>query len=218
MQAQVGGDADHRDGAARVALQGFGDRKGFDGRHNAHRFDGLAAAAKELLLTGVGTALDANCFAEAKGYGIEVSHHAADLAAGSGEGVDGHGTGARDPTVQPRVRIALAKASRLGRLPGPLAAPLPSAPARRHHLHADRRQGDQRQLDVLDPKGDANDRDGAHHTRQPPAQAHHQAAEYKPEDVEQQGHGIRLPVIGQSCSHGPRASAAQCRLRLWGAG
>jgi hypothetical protein len=27
-----------------------------------------------------------------------------------------------------------------------------------------------------------------------------------------------LPVIGQSCSHGPRASAARCRLRLWGAG
>jgi hypothetical protein len=26
-----------------------------------------------------------------------------------------------------------------------------------------------------------------------------------------------LPVIGQSCSHDP-ASAAQCRLRLWGAG
>jgi hypothetical protein len=143
VQAHVGGDAeqakgglspqrgsDHRDGAARLALKSFGDRKGFDGRHKAHLFDGLAAAAKELLFTGVGTAFDA--------IGIEVNHHAADLAAGSGKGLDGHGTGARDPTVQPGVRgcrqgrrhaacVALANASRLGTVLGPLAAVLPLA-------------------------------------------------------------------------------------------
>ena len=66
VQAHVGGDAeqakgglsppqwgsDHRDGAARLALQGFGDRKGFDGRHKAHLFDGLAAAAKNYCSQG----------------------------------------------------------------------------------------------------------------------------------------------------------------------
>jgi len=63
-------------------------------RDKAHLFDGLAAAAKELLLAGMGTAFEAS--------GIEVDHHAADFAAGERD--DGHGTGARDPTDPPDVR------------------------------------------------------------------------------------------------------------------
>ena len=37
--------------------------------------------------------------------------------------------------------------------------------AHRHHLHADRGQCDQRQLDVLDPEGNADDRHEAGHCR-----------------------------------------------------
>ena len=33
--------------------------------------------------------------------------------------------------------------------------------------------------------GQANDRDDAEHTRQPPAQAHHQPAEHKPQNIQQ---------------------------------
>jgi len=39
--------------------------------------------------------------------------------------------------------------------------PVPVSGAPRHHLQADRRQGDQGQLDVLDAKGDPNDCDEA---------------------------------------------------------
>jgi hypothetical protein len=43
------------------------------GRDQPHLFDGLAAAAQELLLAGMGTAFDAS--------GIEVDGHATDFAA-----------------------------------------------------------------------------------------------------------------------------------------
>lgn len=121
--------SDHRHGAALCALHCLGDGKGFFSRDKAHLLDGLAAATKELLLAGEGTAFDA--------IGIEVDHHAADFAAGERD--DGHGIGARDPTDQPGVRwrrqgrrhaacVALAEPSRLGRVLGPLETTQPPTP------------------------------------------------------------------------------------------
>jgi hypothetical protein len=66
------GSAD-RDGAAGGALQLAGKGEGLLGRDQPHLFDGLAAAAQELLLAGMGTAFDAS--------GIEVDGHATDFAA-----------------------------------------------------------------------------------------------------------------------------------------
>jgi hypothetical protein len=55
------------------AQQLAGKGEGLLGRDQPHLFDGLAAAAQELLLAGMGTAFDAS--------GIEVDGHATDFAA-----------------------------------------------------------------------------------------------------------------------------------------
>ena len=67
--------------------------------------------------------------------------------------------------------------------------------AHRHHLHADRGKCDQRQLDVLDPEGNADDRHEAGHCggevadRQPPAR--HQ----KPDHVAHHPEGSGPEVV-----------------------
>jgi hypothetical protein len=68
--------------------------------HEAHLLNGLAAAAKRNGVALMAIGLDANCFAEAKGYGIDMHHQPADFAAGSRG--DRHGRkGAEHPPQRP---------------------------------------------------------------------------------------------------------------------
>ena len=83
--------SDHRHGAALCALHCLGDGKGFFSRDKAHLLDGLAAAAKELDLTGSG--------AELLNAGlIAVNHKQADFTDGALG--SGHGWGGAENTDQ----------------------------------------------------------------------------------------------------------------------
>lgn len=108
------GSAD-RDGAAGGALQLAGKGERLLGRDQPHLLDGLAAAAKELDLTGGGAEL-------LDSWLIAVNHKQADFADGALGG--GHGWGGAENTDQTPRRLSAGqgRAQRASRQPWPAQA------------------------------------------------------------------------------------------------